>query len=147
MELIVPEPSATGRRNQPGAARKLSGGGLFFICEFGACQAPVALLLFSLVNYLTVKKMAPVKGPSSILLVVVMMATMLNHDHALGAMIAPVSIMVSVTTHFDTHTGPVMAAITMHFAPVPVTVVAITANSDAHVFGACKGRSDNGDSC
>jgi hypothetical protein len=91
--------------------------------------------------------MAPVKGPSLILLVVVMMATMLNHDDALGAMIAPVSIMVSVTTHFDTYTGPVMAAITMHFAPVPVTVVAITANSDAHVFGACKGRSGNRDSC
>jgi hypothetical protein len=91
--------------------------------------------------------MAPVKGPSSILLIVVMMATMLNHNHALGATITPVSIMVSVTTHFDTHTAAVMVAITMHFAPVPVTVVAITANSDAHLFGACKGRSSNCNSC
>ena len=91
--------------------------------------------------------MAPVKGPSSILLIVVMMATMLNHNHALGATIAPVSIMVSVTTHFDTHTAAVIVAITMHFAPVPVTVVAITTNSDAHLFGACKGRSSNCNSC
>ena len=53
--------------------------------------------------------MAPVKGPSLIWLIVVLMATMLNHNHALGAMIAPVSIMVSVTTHFDTHTGTVTA--------------------------------------
>jgi hypothetical protein len=91
--------------------------------------------------------MAPFKGPSLILLIVVMMPTMLNHNHALGVMIAPVSIMVSVTTHFDPHTAPVMVAITMHFAPVTITVVAITANSDAHLFGACKGRSGNCNSC
>jgi hypothetical protein len=92
------------------------------------------------------KKMAPVKGPISRVLIVVMMATMLNHNHALGAMIAPVSIMVSVTTHFDTHTASVMIA-AMHFASVSVTVVAITANLDAHLFGACNGRSSNCNSC
>jgi hypothetical protein len=88
--------------------------------------------------------MAPVKGPSSILLVVVMMATMLNHNHALGAMIAPVSIMVSVTTHFDTHTGTV-TAIPMHFASVTITV--ITSDADAKLFGARDGRSSNCNSC
>ena len=77
-------------------------------------------------NYRTVKKkMAPVKGPSSILLIVVMMATVLNHNHALGAMIAPATIMVSVATH----AASVMVA--MHFAPVPIIVVAITFVSEA----------------
>jgi hypothetical protein len=86
--------------------------------------------------------MAPVKGPSSILLIVVMMATMLNHNHALGAMIAPVSIMVSVTTHFGTVT-----AIPMHFASVTITVIAITSDAYAKLFGARDGGSSNRNSC
>ena len=91
--------------------------------------------------------MAPVKGPSLILLVVVMMATMLNHNHALGAMIAPVSIMVSVTTHFDTHTAAVTIAISMHFATVTITVIAIASDADAKFLGACDGGSSNRNSC
>jgi hypothetical protein len=75
------------------------------------------------------------------------MATMLNHNHALGAMIAPVSIMVSVTTHFDTHTAPVMVAIPMHFASVTITVIAITSDADAKLFGARDGGSSNCNSC
>jgi hypothetical protein len=93
------------------------------------------------------KEMAPVKGPSSMVLIVVMMATMLNHDHVLSTMITPAAVVVSSPTHFDTHTASVMVAVTMHFAPVSVTVVAITANSDAHLFGACNGRSSNCNSC
>src|ERR1700687_2547565 len=61
----------------------------------------------------TGKKWPLNKGPSSAYLVVMTMATMLDHAHALRAIIAPVSIMVSVTTHFDTHT--VTIAIAMHF--------------------------------
>jgi hypothetical protein len=59
------------------------------------------------------------------------------HNHAFGATTAPVSVMVSVTTHFDTHTGAVVVAVRMHFAPVPVTMVAITTpDADAKLFGA-----------
>jgi hypothetical protein len=106
------------------------------------CEA-IAEIVFLLAG----KKMTPVKGPSSIVLIVVMMATMLNHDHVLSTVIAPAAVVVSSATHFDTHTVSVMNAVTMHFAPVPVTVVAITANSDAHLFGACNGRSCNCNSC
>ena len=56
--------------------------------------------------------------------VFVMMATMLDHDHALCVPIAPVSIMVSCTTHFDTHTAAVTISIAMHLAAVTITVVA-----------------------
>jgi hypothetical protein len=76
-----------------------------------------------------------------------MMATMLNHNHALGAMTAPVSVMVSVATHFDTHTPAVMVSVTMHFAPIPVPVVAITPDADAKLFGARYGGSSNRNSC
>jgi hypothetical protein len=72
-----------------------------------------------------------------------MVATMLNHNHPLGAMIAPVSIMVSVTTHFDTDTAAVTIAISMHFTPVAITVIAITSDADANLFGACDSGSSN----
>jgi alpha/beta superfamily hydrolase len=89
--------------------------------------------------------MAPAKGPSSILLIVVMMATMLNHNHAFGAMIAPAAIMVLVATHFDTHAASVVVA--MHFAPVPITAVVITSDADSKLFGARDGGSSNSNSC
>jgi hypothetical protein len=76
-----------------------------------------------------------------------MVATMLNHNHALRAMITPVSVMVSVSTHFDTHTAAVTIAISMHFAAATITVIAITSDADAKLFGACDGRGCNRNSC
>jgi hypothetical protein len=49
--------------------------------------------------------------------------------------------MVSVTPHFDTHTAVVTITISVHFASVTITVIAIT--SDAKLFGACDGGSSN----
>jgi hypothetical protein len=72
-----------------------------------------------------------------------MMATMFDHDHALCAPIAPVSIMVPFTTHFDTHTAAVTISIAMHLAAVTITVVAITTDADAKLFGTRDGRSSN----
>jgi hypothetical protein len=89
------------------------------------------------------KKWPLSKGPSSAFLVVVMMATMLDNDHAPRAMITPVSIMVSVTPHFDTHTAVVTITISVHFASVTITVIAIDADADAKLFGACDGGSSN----
>src|ERR1035437_3350353 len=80
---------------------------------------------------------------SSAFLVVVMMATMLDNDHAPRAMITPVSIMVSVAPHFDTHTAVVTITISVHFASVAITVIAITSDADAKLFGACDGGSSN----
>jgi MFS transporter, DHA1 family, multidrug resistance protein len=59
----------------------------------GKRQKSVASWQDQLVRLSHRKKDGPVKGLSSILLIVVMMATML-HNHALGAMIAPATIMV-----------------------------------------------------
>jgi hypothetical protein len=55
--------------------------------------------------------------------------------------------MVSVTTHFDTHTAAVTIAISMHFAAATITVIAITSDADAKLFGACDGRGSNRNSC
>ncbi|HEX7565874.1 MAG TPA: hypothetical protein VF396_21900 [Bradyrhizobium sp.] len=68
---------------------------------------------------------------------------MLDHDHALCVPIAPVSIMVSFTTHFDTHTAAVTISIAMHLAAVTITVVAITTDADAKLFGTRDGRSSD----
>jgi hypothetical protein len=76
-----------------------------------------------------------------------MVATMLNHNHALRAMITPVSVMVSVTRHFDTHTAAVTIAILMHFAVATITVIAIASDADAELFGACDSRGSNRNSC
>jgi len=75
------------------------------------------------------------------------MATMLNHNRALRAMITPVSIMVTVTTYFDTHTAAVTIAISMHFAAATITVISIPSHADPKLFGACDGRGSNRNSC
>jgi hypothetical protein len=89
------------------------------------------------------QKNGPFEGPSSAFSVFVMMATMLDNDHALCAPIAPVSIMVSFTTHFDTHTATVTISIAMHLAAVTITVVAITTDADAKLFGTSDGGSSD----
>jgi hypothetical protein len=70
-----------------------------------------------------------------------MMATMLDHDHALRAMITPVSIMVSVTMHFDTHTAAVTIAISMYLASVTVTVSECRQRASLFALALNQGRS------
>jgi len=76
------------------------------------------------------------------MLIVVTMATMLNNN-----VIAPATaFMVSVATHFNAHAATFAVVVPMHFAPFPVTVVAITADANAHVVGAGNGRGRNSNS-
>jgi hypothetical protein len=74
------------------------------------------------------------------------MATMFDYDDALSATISPAPIMISVAAHFGPHTAPVMIPVTVHLSAISVTMVAITAYSDTHLFGACKGRHSNSNS-
>ena len=67
------------------------------------------------------------------MLIVVTMATMFDHDDTLSTMIAPATIVVWVAMHFYTHAATFVVTVAMHFAPVPVTVISVTANSDAHL--------------
>jgi hypothetical protein len=73
------------------------------------------------------------------------MASMLDYNKALRAMVAPAPVMVPFATHFDAHSASVVIA--MHLASVSVTVITVAANADAHLFGARNCRDRNCNSC